>query len=193
MENINASLQTLVVPIESLHLDDRNARTHDSKNMSAIEASYRNFGQQKPIVIDDEGRVLAGNGQLQAALNLGWKNIAAIKYSGENGTAYALADNRTGELSYWDFNVLGELIDEVDTSIIDQLHLGDFKLPDFDTKVTVDRIVQDNEPESEPEKRDDGIEVQEIVTLTLSPEAYKHWHTKVKPGIDNLSEWVMGL
>ena len=59
--------------IEDLHFDPANVRKHDEKNLEAIKSSLLRFGQQKPIVVDGKGIVIAGNGTLTAAKALGWE------------------------------------------------------------------------------------------------------------------------
>lgn len=109
MSKINASLQSLAVPIVSLHEDPDNARAHDERNLSAIKMSLAHFGQQKAIVIDQTGCVIAGNGTLRAAKDLGWKEIAAVRFDSNDEHAkrsYAIADNKTAELAAWDYSAL---------------------------------------------------------------------------------------
>ena len=100
------------VPVESLSLDPANTRKHSRKNLDAIKASLRRFGQQKPIVVDAKGIVLAGNGTLTAAKELGWKEINIVRtgLAGIDATAFGIADNRTAELAEWDDN-LSEVLD----------------------------------------------------------------------------------
>ncbi len=85
-----------------------NARKHDDRNIEAIVGSLRRFGQQKPIVVDVSGVVRAGNGTLEAARRLGWKDIDCVEtqLKGSDAIAYAIADNRTAELAEWDDDVL---------------------------------------------------------------------------------------
>lgn len=101
--------------ISELEFDKRNARRHDDRNMEAIKRSLEKFGQQKPIVIDKNGKVIAGNGTLWAAKMLAWAeiNVVVTELSGDNLTAYGIADNRTNELSMWDESELLALIKEV--------------------------------------------------------------------------------
>lgn len=96
--------------VKDLTLDPSNARKHDAKNIEAIKGSLKRFGQQKAIVIDKDGVVIAGNGTLEAARQLGWEKVAAVrsKLTGSDRTAYALADNRTTDLSIWDDDILGK-------------------------------------------------------------------------------------
>ena len=100
------------VPIESISTDPANLRKHDERNISAIIASLRRFGQQHPIVIDSRGIVLAGNGRYEAIKRLGWPTILAVRsdLAGVDATAYAIADNRTAELANWDDTALAETL-----------------------------------------------------------------------------------
>jgi ParB-like chromosome segregation protein Spo0J len=101
-------LQIKKISIEKLSNDPANARKHDDRNIEAIVGSLRRFGQQKPIVVDVSGVVRAGNGTLEAARRLGWKDIDCVEtqLKGSDAIAYAIADNRTAELADWDDDVL---------------------------------------------------------------------------------------
>jgi|688.fasta_scaffold430893_1 DNA modification methylase len=92
------------VGIETLSPDPANVRKHGQRNMDAIKASLRRFGQQKPIVVDAKGIVLAGNGTLAAARELGWRDIQIVRteLTGSQATAFGIADNRSAELAEWD-------------------------------------------------------------------------------------------
>jgi ParB-like chromosome segregation protein Spo0J len=61
------------VPLELLHLDPSNVRTHDARNLEAITASLKHFGQAEPLVVQQRtGRVIGGNGLLHAMKQIGW-------------------------------------------------------------------------------------------------------------------------
>lgn len=114
MENINAALDKLAVPLDVLKPDPANARKHEQRSIDAIKASLSEYGQQKPIVVLTNGTVIAGNGTLEAARQLGWRKLAVVKFSDEKkAKAYALADNRTAELSDWDEAQLAKTLDEL--------------------------------------------------------------------------------
>ena len=59
---------------------------------------------------------MAGNGMLQAAKDLGWTEIEAVrtKLTGAERKAYAIADNRTAELAEWDWSKLADSLQELD-------------------------------------------------------------------------------
>jgi len=94
--------------IADLSQDPANVRKHPERNLDAIVASLRRFGQQHPIVIDVNNTVRAGNGRLQAAIQLGWDEIDCVvtDLKGSEAIAYAIADNRTAELAEWDDDML---------------------------------------------------------------------------------------
>lgn len=103
------------VDIDSLSPDRHNARLHDEGNLAAIRSSLSRFGQQKPIVVDQQGVILAGNGTWRAARSLGWRQIliARTTLDRHEAAAFALADNRTAELARWDHNQLARTLDEL--------------------------------------------------------------------------------
>ena len=109
-------MKSELVPISSLSSDPANVRKHGQRNLDATKASLKRFGQQKPIVVDANGVVVAGNGTLEAARSLGWDEIAIVRTSltGAEATAFAIADNRTAELAEWDDEALAETLATLD-------------------------------------------------------------------------------
>jgi ParB-like chromosome segregation protein Spo0J len=118
--------------IAELSLDPSNVRKHSRRNLDAIKASLRKFGQQKPIVVDAKGIVLAGNGTLTAAQELGWTEIQIVRteLAGVEATAFAIADNRTAELAEWDDN-LGDVLQSLASDGYDLSQIG-FDQSDLD-------------------------------------------------------------
>lgn len=105
-----------IVEIDTLTPDPANARLHPEPNLQAIEASLRQFGQDQPLVVQREGRIVRkGNGRLSAMRRLGWKRCVVVWVNDDNwqAVARALADNRTAELATWDVPVLMRLMQEL--------------------------------------------------------------------------------
>jgi DNA modification methylase len=129
--------------ISDLTLDPKNARKHSQKNLDAISASLKQFGQRKPIVITNKGLILAGNGTLEAAKALGWDRIdvAIVPDDWDENTAkaYALADNRTAELAEWDKLVLAETLLELVDAEFNIEELG-FEMPESEIEAEVDEV-----------------------------------------------------
>jgi len=103
-------MQIETVPIRSLQADPANARKHTRQNLRAIERSLKRFGQQKPIVVNHQGQIIAGHGTLAAAASLGWLEIAIVRsdLQANEAVAYAIADNRTAELAQWHTDILAQ-------------------------------------------------------------------------------------
>jgi ParB-like chromosome segregation protein Spo0J len=137
------------VPIVKLLQDPKNARTHSERNLSAIEQSLQQFGQRKPIVATVDNVVIAGNGTLTAATSLGWEKIGVVRvpsdWSEEQIRAFAIADNRTQDLSSFDVAILLEQLDELESADFDLGSLGfdgDYmtELGDLDSNKELERL-----------------------------------------------------
>ncbi len=111
------ALKVEVVSVDALTPDPENARTHSDRNLAAIAGSLRQFGQRRPLVCYGS-TVIAGNGTLEAAKSLGWTEVAITRvprdWTFDQARAYALADNRTGELAEWDTKVLADQLVDLD-------------------------------------------------------------------------------
>lgn len=101
--------------VATLVNDPRNARVHDDNSIAGIMASVGEFKQQTPIVIDEDGVVVKGNGTLEAFRRLGRTEIICVVTDlvGFKKKAYAVADNRTGDMSSWNQEVLAETLTEI--------------------------------------------------------------------------------
>jgi hypothetical protein len=114
------ALQVVRVPITELYEDQENARKHTKENIIAVKASLARFGQQKPLVVNAERRIVCGNATWIAARQLGWTEIDVVYTTlhGSEMRAFAISDNRTAELAEWNLDLLasqvGENIDEFD-------------------------------------------------------------------------------
>lgn len=107
MTQIAPDLRQFARPIETVFEDVNNANEHDANSIRSIKDSLARFGQQTPLVANDEGIVIAHNGVLIAARELGWDQVAVVTFPNpELSRAYALADNRTGEFSEFDQQVV---------------------------------------------------------------------------------------
>src|SRR6056297_1958774 len=147
------------VAIDSLNSDPANVRLHDDANLSAIAASLRRFGQQKPIVVDTEGIVRAGNGTLEAAKSLGWTEINAVTTTLDSveAVAYAIADNRTGELATWDDESLSRQLQSLaqqDVTLFESVGFSEDDLQELLSSVQDPNLVVEDEV---PEPPDEAI------------------------------------
>jgi hypothetical protein len=115
LSHITGDLRPLAVPIRGLIRDTRNARTHERESITAIVASLREYGQRKPIVVNRRNKKIeAGYGTVTALLKLKKTHVAAVFVEDDDETHYgfAIADNRTAELSNWNHDALESLLTE---------------------------------------------------------------------------------
>jgi DNA modification methylase len=140
LSHIAEPLRGLAMPIASVALDPANARLHAERNLAAVGASLRVYGQRKPIVVRRAGMIVtAGNGTLEAAKRLGWTHIAAVVVDDDpiTATGYAIADNRTAELATWDEAALGRLLKELKD---EDINLDELGWSDDDLAALVDEL-----------------------------------------------------
>ena len=136
------------ISVADLSLDPSNVRKHSRRNLDAIKASLRKFGQQKPIVVDAKGIVLAGNGTLTAAQELGWTEIQIVRteLAGVEATAFAIADNRTAELAEWEEDKLSQVLQSLKVEDADLLAATGYDAAEVD-KMSKAEVTEDEVPE----------------------------------------------
>lgn len=127
---ITPALSDLVRPIEQFTADPANLRNHGERSIEAIKASLLRFGQQRPILVDENGVVVAGNGTLEAARRLGWTHIAATTsdLGGAERVGYSIADNRIAELAAWHIEPLGATLSAMPQDLRDVTGFTDEEL-----------------------------------------------------------------
>jgi len=140
-------------------MDPANVRTHNEKNLKAIKASLSRFGQQKPIVVDSNGVVVAGNGTLAAADSLGWQDISTVstELNGSESIAYAIADNRTAELAEWDDESLAKQLSALQIESDELLEAAGFS--DEELAALVNEVTGISEGNTDPDQVPDVPEI----------------------------------
>jgi DNA modification methylase len=114
-------------PLESLTAYARNARTHSDEQISKIAASMKEWGWTNPVLVDEEGGIIAGHGRVLAAKRLGIGEapvMVATGWSDAQRRAYVIADNQLAiSGSGWDNDLL-------------KIELADLQAGDFDLSLT---------------------------------------------------------
>lgn len=99
----------MVSPI-SLKPANRNARRHSKKQVRLIKQSFTRYGVINPVVINRQGRIIAGHARVEAAIELAIPLVPVVQIdhlSDVEQRAYALADNALHDKSGWDRGLLG--------------------------------------------------------------------------------------
>lgn len=129
----------------------RNARVHSDRQIEQIAASIRSFDFNNPVVVDDNGQILAGHGRVLAAIKLGIEQVPCIALrhlSDAQRRAYMLADNQLSLLSTWNEEVLALELEEL--SVLDE----PFEITDTGFEMPkIDALIEERhkpEPEADP-------------------------------------------
>lgn len=112
-----------------LKADPKNARRRTNQSRELISHSIGRYGMARSIVIDEDNRVIAGNGTVEGAKDKGIQKLRIVEAEGDEVIAVrrkglseqekvglALADNRTSDLSEWDAEMLHSLSQDHDIS-----------------------------------------------------------------------------
>jgi DNA modification methylase len=123
-----AKLAIIYQPPAALKPRKSNPRTHSKAQLKQIADSIRTFGFINPVLVDEENRLIAGHGRLEAAQQIGMETIPTVCLAGMTEAqirAYVIADNRLAENAGWDSELLA----------IELQYLADLDL-DFDVTIT---------------------------------------------------------
>lgn len=98
---------------------ENNPRDNDEA-VQYVAASIREFGFKVPIVIDKDGVIVAGHTRYKAAQELGLETVPCIvadDLSPEQVRAFRLADNKTGEMAGWNYEMLELELEAIDINM----------------------------------------------------------------------------
>jgi DNA modification methylase len=97
------------MPVARLRPYAGNARTHSKSQIRQIADSIRQFGFTNPVLIGNDGEIIAGHGRVEAAKLLGLESIPTVRLAHLNAAqrrAYVLADNKLALNAGWDRELL---------------------------------------------------------------------------------------
>ena len=137
---------------------EKNPRANDSA-VDAVARSIEQFGFRQPIVVDTDGVIVVGHTRWKAAAKLGLTEVpvhVAREMTPEQAKAYRIADNKTGELAQWDFELLPGELAELQAMDVD---LGLLGFQEDELAKMLDPGVKDGltDPDDVPEPPDDAV------------------------------------
>jgi DNA modification methylase len=123
--------------IEELIPYVNNTRTHSEEQVQQIASSIKEFGFTNPVLIDEQGGLIAGHGRIMGAKKLNMQEVPTITLSGLSEAqikAYIIADNKLALNAGWDEELLKveiEALQDMDFDI-DLLGFSDDELGDLE-------------------------------------------------------------
>ena len=146
--------------LNSLIPDRANANRGTKRGRKALEASLKKYGAGRSILIDRNGRIIAGNKTVEAAGKIGIENVIVVPTDGKQivavqrmdldidsvaGRELAYADNRVGELSLdWD---PAQMLADIDAGIDLSAMFDDDELAIMLAELKSSDNVNDTEPQ----------------------------------------------
>lgn len=124
--------QIIKRPLDSLKNAAQNSRKHTEEQIDQIAASIEKFGWTIPVLIDEDGTIIAGHARVRAARKLKLAEapcIVATGWDDNKKEAYQITDNRLSELSEWDETILSNQIKRLTAANFD---LGFLDMSGFD-------------------------------------------------------------
>ena len=122
-------MKTVMIPIGELKRPERNVRMHTDKQLKEFRRSVEMFGQIRPIVVDENYVMLAGNGLYETLVSMGRTEAACYIVKGlseKEKKKLMLADNRIFDLGVDDMSAFDALIAELG---------DDLDVPGFDDEL----------------------------------------------------------
>lgn len=135
-------MKVIQMKLKDLKKPERNVRMHTDQQIKEFERSVTMFGQIRPIVVDENNVILAGNGLYDTLIKMG-KDKADV-YKVDN-----LTENQKKKLMVADNKIFSLGIDNLETlnSFIEELQ-GDLDIPGFDEDI-LRQMVSDAEEVTE--------------------------------------------
>ena len=127
----------------------RNARTHSDEQIAQIAASIKEWGWTTPVLIDEDGGLIAGHGRVMAARKLGIEEVPTMTASGwtkAQKQAYVLADNQLPQNAEWDMDLLVVEMEDLGAEGFDLslIGFGDSMADFFDKNDPLPNVIEFN-------------------------------------------------
>lgn len=152
--------------LNDLQKNPRNVRRHSERQLNEYVRSIKMFGQIRPMVIDEYGLILAGNGLYDAMIKIGIEEADCYVYSGlttAQKDKLMLADNKVYELGITDMSVFDDIVkdlgDDLDVPGYDSELL---KMVNQSTQQAIEHVMSYGKvefEESAPEKAETNCEI----------------------------------
>lgn len=132
-------MQTTRMKLRDMRKPERNVRMHTDIQLKEYERSVRMFGQTRPIIVDEDGLILVGNGLYDTLVRMGEEEADVYRMEGltpAKKKKLMIADNKIFNLGVENLTVLNEFIEELK---------DDLDIPGFDEDILKDMVADAEE------------------------------------------------
>ena len=160
-----SSRQTIeYLPTSALIADPRNTRKHSQKQIARLAGTIMKLGFSAPIVVDENGRILAGHARQKAAEIAGLSEVPCFRMLGLSDSekkALSIADNKLGDMATFDMELLAETLLEIENVDFELLDATGFDSGEIDMIIGTDGF-------SGSAKADPGDDLPEMPPTVIS-------------------------
>lgn len=131
-------MKIIKMNIADLKHPEKNVRRHPQKQIQEMKRSIDKFEQIRPVVVDENNVILAGNGLVMAMREMGRTEVEVLQYknlSENDKKKLMIADNQVASLGVDDYGAIEEIIRSLD---------GDYDVPGFDEE-SISMLVEESQ------------------------------------------------
>lgn len=142
-----AKIEIEYVPLGDLKPYPNNPRIAPESAITSVMTSIKKYGMKNPIVVDRNNFIIAGHTRHQALTRLGAKTVPIVRANDleeAEAIGFRIIDNRTAELSRWDFDLLKGELQHID--------LGEEVIEVSWSEMELDAIMNSSDEEAEEEE-----------------------------------------
>ena len=134
-----STLDIIYPRIAELKPDPANPRHHTKKQIRQIADSIETFGFNVPILVDCDGKIIAGHGRYDAARLIGMTDVPTLcldHLTAAQARAFMIADNRLADSSAWDDRLLAEQLKDLSLLGLDfDIEVTGFEIGEIDLRI----------------------------------------------------------
>lgn len=155
-------MKTITMKLSDLVRPEKNTRIHTEQQLKEFERSVSMFGQIRPIVVDENNVILAGNGLYDTLIRMGKDTADVYQYND-------LTENQKKKLMIADNKIFSLGIENLDTlnSFLEELQ-GDLDIPGYDEEI-LKQMVSDAEEITEKISEYGRLDEDEIQSIRDRP------------------------
>ena len=156
-------MQIINMKLSEIHPYEKNPRFNEDA-VESVANSIQKFGFRSPIVVDKDHVIICGHTRFKAAQSLGLDEVPVViaaDLTPEQVQAYRIADNKTGEIAEWNYELLPLEIKELQEANFDLSLLG------FDTE-ELDKLLNGEQENTISDGETDADTVPEVPEEAVS-------------------------
>ena len=161
-------MQIINLKLADIHPYERNPRNNDAA-VAAVAKSIQEFGFKNPIILDQDHVIVAGHTRYRVAKQLGMTEVPCViadDLTPEQVKAFRIADNKTGEIAEWNYELLPVELRELQSAQFDLSLLG------FDTD-ELEKLLSNGDEVTEGETEPDAVPEMPEVASSRPGEVYQ--------------------